>query len=258
MMKRERIGFSLIILVGIIALIGFALSDRIPQDKNYHSFADEKSYLSIPNTLNVLSNIPFLVVGAFGLVSLYRKSNPSLNIAHNNFFAYVIFFLGIALVGIGSSYYHLWPSNQTLLWDRLPMTLSFMALYSIIITEYISEAKGKVLLIPLLAVGVLSVVYWWYSESVGMGDLRYYAVVQFFPIVTIPIILIFFRSSYTLASYYWLLLGTYIGAKLFEHYDERVYELFVLVSGHSIKHLLPVIGVYYLLLSYCKQGKPYK
>jgi hypothetical protein len=34
-------------------------------------------------------------------------------------------FLGIFLTGFGSSYYHWNPNDDTLFWDRLPMTLCF-------------------------------------------------------------------------------------------------------------------------------------
>ncbi|MBT3812899.1 MAG: hypothetical protein HOE45_04700 [Gammaproteobacteria bacterium] len=35
----------------------------------------------------------------------------------------------LILVAAGSSYYHWNPNNQTLVWDRLPMTICFMSLF---------------------------------------------------------------------------------------------------------------------------------
>ena len=103
------------VLVLIIAsLFGLLLLPPIPQDQNYHDFADQRTLLGIPHFWNVVSNIPFIVIGAVGLWPLRRSP------------AIVILFLGILLTGFGSAYYHLDPDDSTLFWDRLPMAVSFM------------------------------------------------------------------------------------------------------------------------------------
>jgi hypothetical protein len=249
-MRKEKFGLILIWLAGIVTLFALGLVENIPQDTEYHNFSDTRSFFFIPNTLNVLSNLPFLIVGALGFLSLIFKPLSSFNIDAQNKLAYLIFFLGTAFVCVGSSYYHWLPNNETLVWDRLPMTIAFMGLYSVIIGEFISKNTGRFLLFPLLLAGILSVLYWWYTESLGAGDLRYYAAVQFFPIITIPVILLFFKSSYSSVFGYWILLATYVVAKLFEHFDGEVHETLLVISGHSIKHIVAAIGVYILYKSY--------
>ena len=61
---------------------------------------------------------------------------------------YLVFFLGVALTGLGSGYYHLAPDNETLFWDRLPMTIAFMSLISAQIVDRISIRAGLALLLP--------------------------------------------------------------------------------------------------------------
>src|SRR5258708_1963065 len=104
---------------------------RFPQDSRYHNFADQRHLLGIPNFWNVISNAPFLVVGVLGLWALLfgRPTGilPELKAG------YVAFFLGTALVAFGSSYYHLRPDNETLFWDRLPMTIAFMSFFAVVI-----------------------------------------------------------------------------------------------------------------------------
>jgi hypothetical protein len=56
--------------------------------------------------------------------------------------------LGIFLTGFGSSYYHWNPNNDTLFWDRLPMTLCFMAILAIVVEERVNARFGAVLLWP--------------------------------------------------------------------------------------------------------------
>ena len=154
------------------------------------------------------------------------------------------------MVAVGSSYYHLWPSNDSLVWDRLPMTIAFMSLFSIIISEFTSPGFGKMLLFPLIIFGAYSVFYWHSTENGGVGDLRLYILVQFLPVLVIPLILLLFKPTFTRISGYWILLFAYILAKLLEHFDSQIYNVLFFISGHSVKHVIAAMGVYLLLVSY--------
>lgn len=253
-MKNEKTGILLIAILSICALIGIFITGPIAQNTDYHDFSDSVSYLSIPNTLNVLSNLPFLVVSCIGLMALRATGENSLKIADSDRLSYLFLYLGVGLISIGSAYYHLNPSNDTLVWDRIPMTMAFMAFYSLIISEFVSEKLGAKCLIPFTVAGIFSVLYWWYTESHGVGDLRYYLVVQFLPILTIPIMLTFFKSKYNHVRGYWLLLASYIAAKIVELLDHQIHSYLSVISGHSIKHVLPAIGLYLLIRSYRKRS----
>jgi len=166
----------------------------------------------------------------------------------------------IALVAFGSGYFHLNPINETLLWDRLPMTIAFMALLSIIIGEFVSIKIAQNLLLPLIIVGAFSVLYWFYTETTfpvteshvteSQGDLRLYILVQFLPMLLIPLILLTFNSSYSKVSGYWWLLLAYIVAKLLEHFDHTIFNLLHFISGHSLKYIAAALGVLILLSVY--------
>jgi hypothetical protein len=249
--NKEKTGFVLIIVTALIALPAILSQAPLAQDVSYHQFVDTRNILSIPNFCNVVSNAPFVLVGLLGLYKLRRPGQ--LKIIDDNSIAYILLFFGTLLVGFGSSYYHLAPDNQTLVWDRLPMTIAFMALLSIIISEFISVRSGKNLLLPLILAGILSVAYWHFSEIRGEGDLRFYALVQFYPMLAIPIILVCFHSRCTHVYAYWWLLLAYIAAKLFEHFDAGIYNLLNVISGHSMKHLTAALGLYVLLVFYQKR-----
>jgi hypothetical protein len=245
---RKNIGIMLLVFSGLLAVTFLFVSNPIPQNNEYHTFSDTKEILSVPNTIIVVSNLPFLIVGLLGLYELSKENN--LNIIKQNKLVYYLFFAGTALVGLGSGYYHLWPDNQTLALDRVPMTITIMALFSIVISEFISVEYGRKLLIPLILFGLFSVLYWYISELNGKGDLRFYAVVQFFPMLAIPIIITFFTSKFTLVSAYWWLLAAYLLAKVFEHFDTQLHGILTVVGGHSIKHLSAAVGIYVLLVSF--------
>jgi hypothetical protein len=248
---KEKLGFGLIIITALLALGGVTSHGPIAQDVTYHLFADDREIWSIPNFWNVISNIPFVMVGFLGV---YKLRNPGrLKIIGELNIAYVLLFFGTFLVGFGSGYYHLAPDNQTLVWDRLPMAIAFMSLFSIIISEFISVRSGKNLLLPLILAGILSVVYWHFSEMRNEGDLRLYVLAQFYPILAIPIMLLCFRSHCTHVSAYWWLLLTYATAKILEHFDNEVYNVLGFISGHSLKHVFAALGMYVLLFFYQKR-----
>lgn len=228
-----------IILISILIIITVLFIPVIRQNPSYHLFSDQRILLGIPNFSNVMSNILFLIVGFLGIV-LIQKNNAT--IVKNIKLSYLVFFIGVFLVALGSSYYHLNPSNQTLVWDRLPMTIAFMAFFSIIIAEFISIKSGKNLFFPLVSIGLISIFYWDYTEHHGVGDLRLYALVQFLPMLLIPAILLLFRSCFSHVRYYWYFLGLYGLAKITETYDSNIYDYLFFISGHSIKHILASFG----------------
>lgn len=237
------------IVLIVSAIVILLLSDPVAQDPKYHQFSDTRTLCYLPNFWNVLSNFPFSLVGIWGLIQL-REPNQ-LVIVRENRLAYILFSASLLLVSAGSAYYHLDPGNGTLVWDRLPMTIAFMAMFSIAISETVSANLGKWLLLPLLAFGVFSVWYWWFTESQGHGDLRLYMIVQFLPMLLVPTFLLVYRTRFTHTSGYWLLLLAYCVAKLVEHYDGQIYAVSGgVISGHSIKHIVAAAGVYMLLNSF--------
>jgi len=247
--KNNRTGYTLIILTLLIAVIAVFSLAPIAQDTGYHAFSDQRTLLGISNIYNVLSNLPFLIVGLYGLYCLIIRKN--LNGADEFKIAYLLLFTGIALVSVGSGYYHLTPNNQTLAWDRLPIAIGIMALLSIVISEFISLHIARGLLLPLITLGIVSVCYWQLSESSGAGDLRLYILVQFLSALLTAIILLSFKSKYTSAMGYWWVLISYTLAKLLEHFDEAIHIFTGFISGHSLKHAVAAAGLY-LLITYYK------
>jgi hypothetical protein len=223
-----------------VVVAGFLLTAPFPQDPAYHQFADARTLLAIDNFWNVASNLPFLFVGLWGLVYVLRHGGsiclPGLESA------YIVFFTGVFLTAFGSGYYHLRPENDSLVWDRLPMTIGFAGLFSIIVGEFVSVRIGRRMVIPLLLIGAASVEYWAFTETHGVGDLRPYAVVQFLPMLLIPAILLIYKPTIGAAKYYWLVISFYVLAKLFEHFDAAIYAAGMPVSGHTLKHFLAAMA----------------
>jgi hypothetical protein len=150
------------------------------------------------------------------------------------------------LTAIGSSYYHLAPDNARLVWDRLPMTIVFMALVAAMIEERISVRAGLWLLPFLLAIGVFSVWQWYWSELRGAGDLRFYAAVQVYSALVLLLVLLF-PTNYTRGGDLGVVVLFYVLAKLLETFDTQIFALGHIVSGHTLKHLAAAMAGYWIL-----------
>jgi hypothetical protein len=245
-LTRLRLKWLLLAGVAVLGAGAVIAYGPIPQAPGYHAFADQRSFLGIPRFGDVASNLPFLLVGLRGLWGLRRRQAPG--VLPDLFPAYIAFFLGTFLVGLGSGYYHLSPTDASLVWDRLPMTVCFMAFFAILLGEQLSPKIGARALVPLLAAGLLSIAYWWVTERRG-GDLRPYVIVQFLPLVLAPLLLLLFPSPFTRVSLLWGLLAAYALSKGLELLDAPLYQALRVVSGHSLKHLAAAFGTSLLILA---------
>jgi hypothetical protein len=216
----------------VISLVVLLFVPPIAQPQQYHRFADRRTLLGIPHFWNVVSNLAFVLVGALGLMRV--RAGP----------AAAVFFLGVLLTGFGSAYYHLEPNDRGLFWDRLPMAVAFMAILAHVIEERIDEKVGRRLLWPLVALGILSLIVWRWTD-----DLRLYGWVQFFPCVTLPLIFWLCPSKYTGTAYWFAAAGLYLLAKLLEYADAGVYSVLPVMSGHPLKHLVAAGACYAIYLA---------
>jgi ceramidase len=230
-----------LLALGVIAAAGAFALPRIPQDPAYHAFADERDVLGIPNALNVLSNLPLVVVGIIGLAAVARVR------AGWERAAFRVLFASLTLTGVGSAYYHAAPTTATLFWDRLPMAAAFMALFALTLGERVSPRSGPWLLPIAIMVGVASVVVWRLGESAGAGDLRFYGLVQCLPAVLIPLALVLFPAHGLRTSALLAAIGWYAVAKLCEALDRPIFAVGGIVSGHTLKHLAAAMAAAWLL-----------
>lgn len=235
----------LLIGISIAAFVIMLSISPIKQDPAFHNFADGREIASIPNFMNVISNLPFVLFGTAGLWMIKKsRSNGVLSELKTNS---IIFFVGIFLTGIGSAFYHLNPNNGTLVWDRLPMTISFMGFFSLVVGRLVNVNLGKKLIWPLLGFGIASVLYW--KET---NDLRLYAIAQFLPIILTLLILLAFKGAGK--TCFWFIILFYAIAKAFEALDAETYSLLGSISGHSIKHLFAAGTPVILLFRFYKMN----
>jgi hypothetical protein len=229
-----------VIGISVLAIAAALLLPAMPQPLDYHDFADHREAFGIHNFCDVVSNGAFLIVGGVGLVvALGPRARFQFGYER---WPYVVFFVGVLTTAAGSAYYHLAPDNETLFWDRLPMTVAFMALVASQIVDRINVRAGLALLIPMLIVGAASVVYWRVTEEAGHGNVMPYGILQGYSVV-IMLLMATLPSRYTRGSDLYWVFAWYVLSKFLETFDPQVMALVgQAVSGHTLKHLAAAVA----------------
>ena len=244
--RKTSLGLMIALTLGLVVVC--CMLPRIPQPLSYHDFADGRGFLGIPNFGDVASNLPFAVIGVWGLLFLLRadgRENAKPFLDRREQWPYLFVFVGLLLTAFGSTYYHLAPDNARLVWDRLPMTITFMALVAAVVAERISVRLGFWLLPVLMLIGMGSVLQWNWSEIHGVGDLRFYAAVQVYSVLVVLLALLF-PHRYTHASDFGFVIGFYVLAKVLETFDKPIFAFLQVVSGHTLKHFAAAAAGYFI------------
>ena len=156
---------------------------------------------------------------------------------HGARWPWVAFFAATAATALGSTYYHLSPDNDRVVWDRIPIAIACASLLTAVISERVSPRAGRLLLLPLVFAAAGSVLYWYWSELSGQGDLRPYIGVQFGSLLLLAVILVLYREPRRDTPFLVAGLAAYGIAKLCEVADRPIYEIAHLISGHTLKHV---------------------
>jgi hypothetical protein len=220
----------------VLILVAFPLVPLIRQDQSYHGFADQRAWLGVPNAADVMSNLAFALVGIVGVAGLLSRRRTRFNAATEA--GLWLTALGIIGTAIGSAWYHLSPTDATLFWDRLPMTIVLAGVLGAAISQRLGEDVGRWTLTILPLLGIASVVYW-----KSTGDLSLYALLQFGGIVTLAVLLVLARDRGDPIPWMWVV-ALYVVAKIAEAGDRVMWDAtHGLVAGHTLKHLLAAAAV---------------
>lgn len=231
-------------LLAIVALIAPWLAGwflpSFAQPQSFHDYADRRAWLGLPYAADVLSNLPFLAVGAIGLHFVLRgwRTNGNAFSDQRAAWPYAMLFFGVLLIAFGSAWYHAQPSDATLLWDRLPMALAFAGLVAGTLTDRAAQ-RSVGLLVAFATVGAGTVLYW-----TAFGNLVPYLVMQAGFIATALIATACIASRYTHENRIYVAAGLYAAAILSERLDQQVYALLGgWLSGHTLKHLFACAAI---------------
>ncbi len=204
-----------------------------PQDPAYHCFADTRTFLGIPRAGDVLTNMAILASGLLGWAL-----RPRMILDMDERAVVNVLIAGSIVMALGSIYYHQSPDNATLVWDRLPMILVLMPAFVLVLADRVHPLFAKHALWPFTVIGLVSVIYWGWSEKIGAGDVWFYGVVRIVPgLLMVALLFVreprYSRSGWLIAAILWQIV-----LMLFEHYDHEIFAATGNVaSGHNLKHV---------------------
>jgi hypothetical protein len=203
----------------------------IPQLAHYHEFADQSTLAGVSHAADVLSNLGFALVAAWGMLRL----GPMCNAGRHG---YRLFLAGLLLTASGSAFYHLAPDDARLVWDRLPIALACAGLLAGVRAECLSKPDARLASCLLGMFAVLSVAWWYATLQQGAGDLRPYLLLQCLPLVLIPLWQSIHGAPRRDRVAFGGALALYVAAKFTELADHQLLAALGVVSGHTLKHLL--------------------
>ena len=252
-------------ICGSALVIGLSIFGPIHQFADYHAFADQSNIGAIPHAADVLSNGAFALVAAWAAWSVWfarRGSLPSNLLSHSpnsstsahqskqtlwsvKSVALNLFIFGLFATSLGSGYYHWAPDNMRLFWDRLPIVLTCAGLLGAAHADSAQGSRESHSFFPLilfLAGGVASVLWWWFTDQDGEGDLRWYLLFQISPLVLVPIWHSIYPTPKRTRWLFAIALLTYVFAKMAEMQDHTIYAWSGFITGHTAKHLLASVA----------------
>ena len=243
---RERILVSVLALFLLIALVGPSVS--MP-DAMTAAFADGRAWGDLPNALDVLSNLPFALLGVWGLVSLHRVDRAH-QIEQDSAWTSLpeppvdaldcawLFFAGLLVTAAGSTFYHLEPDALRLAADRAGMAVAFAGLIGFAVCERVSLRAGWPVAWFTLTTALAAVAV--FHET---GNVLPWALVQFGGLLGVLVLSLARPVRGAVGFKLGWVIFFYALAKLFELGDHAIYEATQhLVSGHSLKHLTAALA----------------
>jgi hypothetical protein len=216
-----------------------------------HPFVDARSWWGIPNTLDVLSNVPMLGVGLWGAWRIHRILTCASQIKRSAMLAFV----GLVLTWAGSSMYHWHSVPETLVLDRLGMSVTFAGVLGWAVAECLQVGWAhRFAVCVMLAGGVSATLPLW------IGHVLPWAVLQFGGLMLVLAHAVLMRReglAWWTFKWPWLwLVGCYVLAKWLELEDAQVFIWTrEWVSGHTLKHLTAALALIPLAVSPGDCGK---
>jgi hypothetical protein len=214
-------------------------------------FADDRGWHGLPNAMDVLSNLPFVLVGLWGLYRLNRIDRshqqalsafplapPASDPPDNTLDCAWLFFAGLIAAAAGSAFYHLVPDAPRLAADRAGMAVAFAGLIGVAVCERVSQRAGWPAAWFVLTAGLLSAEV--FQET---GNVLPWALVQFGGMALVLTLALSTPMRKSVGLKLGWVIFFYVLAKVFELADHQIYEYTQhVVSGHSLKHLTAALA----------------
>ncbi|MFO1263733.1 MAG: hypothetical protein U1E84_10415 [Rhodoferax sp.] len=221
-----------------LAIATACLGPSVAQFDHYHAFADQRPWLGLPCAFDVLSNLPFAVLGCWGMLRL-RNGQGSQPAGEQRILA-ALFFAGLVLTALCSGWYHLRANDAGLAVDRLGMVSAFAGLLGLAAADRISTRAGMWTAGTVMALGPITVLVWFSN-----GNLLPWSLLQGGGMLLIVLLALRQPLPRTWGLPLAAVIAWYVLAKALELGDHAVFDLTQgLVSGHTLKHVAAALAAW--------------
>ncbi|MDO5624972.1 MAG: hypothetical protein Q4G71_09810 [Pseudomonadota bacterium] len=234
--RAERV---LLASAGVLAALAVLLpATALPV--HYHDFADQRALWHMPNALDVLTNLPFAMLGVFMLLRLHSLREQ---LSKAEWQLAVLTALGLVATALCSGVYHLRPDAAGLLLDRAGMGLAFAGVLGLAVATRISDRAGRAAALAIALLAPLAAVWDWQT-----ANMTPWVVLQGGGLLLLAALALRPLRPGAAAVALWPVLALYGLAKGLELADGPVLAATQgLISGHSAKHLVAALAVWPVL-----------
>lgn len=233
--------WALLAAVAVLAVLA-AVLPPMTLPAGYHDFADQRTLLGLPYAMDVLTNLAFGLMGAWGLWAVWRaRALPSDTVAGAQRALAALFFAGLVLTTGSSGYYHfMGPHDAGLCIDRLGMAVAFGGVLGLAAADRVSVRAGRWLAV-LVTVAACGAALWHW----GTGNMTPWTVLQGGGLVLLALLALRRPLPGALGFSIAGLIAFYAVAKVLELADAPVFALTQhIISGHSAKHLVAALAAW--------------
>ncbi len=228
------------VLLAALCLLAVALfGPSVSQPDAYHRFADQRALGDVPFASDVLSNLGFVVGGAWGLWRLGQAGREGRQgLAGPVWVSAVLFFGGLVATGIGSGLYHWQPDAVGLMLDRTAMGLAFAGLLGLAVADRVSGRAALCVVLGVLVLAPVAAALAWRGDNAAP-----WLVLQVGGLVVMLALATVTPRGRCDGGAWGLPLFTvvmvYALAKVLELADHAVFDFaHGWVSGHTLKHVV--------------------
>ena len=228
---------GVLVLLGTLLLLvalGLLVWGPLAIGAHLHEYADARSWLDVPNTANVLVNLPIFWLAVWGWCATRFSPWPSaLRLPWQGFHLWVM------AAALAATMYHAAPSDTLLVVSRTCQACAFVLLSLGLLAEWVDArfGSGTACVCAAVAVVLTGAVIAQVGRQTGQFDLRPLFLIESIPLLLIPTAVLRVPGTQTRNADWLVALVLFAVSKLLGLADVPIFEASGWVSGHTLMHL---------------------